>query len=283
VALLTLLCLLVILLTIALVRAEQKYKKLSSSYYSQKMVTDQLEYFSKSILSFTEAIRKALDPSRPDLQSWMPPQHHLVNGLESGAIRIADFFSRISGHECHVVIKELFFAHRHATGRREPAVRTLARSEATTRVPPVTESVSLARQFAEGEAVPWGYDIAWVEDNSDFKCLFNQDVEYFLENDIPTAFMNGSLKDSHLEAGMSGTDTFPYKSTVIWAIKGNRNEVQPPFMGFLCVYSKDQGVFDIQRDSPFARVVSAVLCRVLVELLNSYFTASYLRTNGINP
>jgi hypothetical protein len=102
---------------------------------------------------------------------------------------------------------------------------------------------------------PGKSQIDWVEENTDFKDLFDTGDAYFFCNDLPNELGEG-YRNSHWSrdkiAEMRKKGDWPYRSTIVWPVRGwiapGPGEGRWDVTGFVCVDSKAANVFDQDLD-----------------------------------
>ncbi len=165
---------------------------------------------------------------------------------------LADTFGIATGRPCRVTIKEVY-APRTVPGaaasvdvKRDIAVRTVCRSHEPPR----------ERQSEWPE-------IDWVRENTDFSRIMFDAEPYYISNDLPAALGDEGYRNSHWSSDMIRRKDFPYRSTVVWPVRGRpvSDEPEPDWdiVGFLCVDSTSTDVFveelDVSTGEAFAHAL----------------------------
>lgn len=163
---------------------------------------------------------------------------------------LAEMFGIATGQPCRITVVEVY----------APPVRNQR--------PGMEARLAVRRVCASspptGKRRPPG-EIDWVDENTDFKYLFDTGEPFFFCNDLPAEIGNG-YQNSHWPrekiAEMRKNDSFPYKSTIVWSIRAWDTEADGgewDVAGFLCVDSKNTNVFDSALDVATGQTFASAL------------------------
>jgi Tfp pilus assembly protein PilV len=144
---------------------------------------------------------------------------------------IASAFGQVTGRVCRVTLVELW---RPAGGRSEDlAVQRIA----------ATDGVPATRGQHD-----------WVTENTDFDEILHNGAKHFFSNDLTVELRNG-YKNSHWTRAklqeMHRTGEYPYRSTIVWPVQAYvaaDGGTLIRTLGFLCVDSREAGIFDATLD-----------------------------------
>lgn len=106
-----------------------------------------------------------------------------------------------------------------------------------------------------------------IQDNTDFKYLFNHEGNYYFCNDLTneSGYINSNWPcvDSERKTFLKNKDN-NYRSSIVWPIRGKTTEEKPSVLGFLCIDSKSKGVFSRRYDIDFGAIVADTLYSFLL-------------------
>lgn len=163
--------------------------------------------------------------------------------LNNACADLAQMFSVATGAPCRVTVVELY-APQERERRPGEGVRTDEPYGVAVRL--------LCASYTDRPVRP---TIDWIVDNTDFETVFVTGSP-FLCNDLPAEVGNG-LKNSHWPrdkiAEFQANESWPYRAAVVWPIGGSHggsDGADRDLVGFLCVDSKQVGIFDRDFDVP---------------------------------
>jgi hypothetical protein len=163
--------------------------------------------------------------------------HGFLPNADAACQELGTYFTAATGHSCRVTVKEAFNQGAPGNGGPGTAVRTICSSEPVHGGRRGTATIDL------------------VDENTDFYELSKPPApRVYLCNDLPREIGRG-YRNSHWSTEQirlwTENGDFPYKSTLVWPIKG-RDESDPAapdiIAGFLCVDSRVVGTFDREFD-----------------------------------
>ena len=144
---------------------------------------------------------------------------------------LAEMYGIATGVPCRVTLKATYKPPRHPG--RDLAVETVCRSSG----------------HAGGQSVT---GIDWINDNTDFRKIFNEGAEIFFCNDLPAEIPKG-YRNSHFTDDVIASGSFPYRATIVWPVRGRlgdptRDVDRWEVIGFLCVDTLRTYTFDRELD-----------------------------------
>ena len=102
-----------------------------------------------------------------------------------------------------------------------------------------------------------------VDNNTDFKDIFEDNAAYFFRNDLPAELGKG-YQNSHWDAKTIRLGEFKYRSTIVWPVAkprpfGPHERERREIIGFLCVDSIETNTFNETYDVPIGMAFSGML------------------------
>lgn len=154
-------------------------------------------------------------------------------------------FRSVTGVSCRVTLKEMFIpVEEQDSGRNRVAVRNI---------------VSVGSR----QSTPRREGTDWVEENTDFAEIVAGSRSHYFSNDIFAELSKG-YRNSHwgpdtVANARTGQD-LPYASTIVWPVRSLVTELGPKAVwstiGFLCVDSKETGVFASSLDVEIGEILA---------------------------
>lgn len=188
--------------------------------------------------------------ARAGLAAQEEPSRSFLALTERASQVLAEMFGIATGQPCRVTVVEVYAPP--VPNQRPGVDARLAVRRICSSSPPT------------GRRRPAG-QIDWVDENTDFKYLFDTGEPFFYCNDLPTEIGNG-YQNSHWPrdkiAEMRKNDSFPYKSTIVWSIRAWDTDADGgewDVAGFLCVDSKNTNVFDPALDVATGQAFASAL------------------------
>ena len=175
--------------------------------------------------------------------------------VRDALVSFADAFSLITGANCRACIKTITAAT-DSKGNDQTifCTETLARS-------------CTSERTDADEPAP-------INDNTDFKVLFERQQTYFASDDLSgeLAYMNShwpSNPDKRKE--FIRLRKYKYVTTVVWPIRSPAPTVKemPQVIGYLCVDSLTRGIFERRYDIDLGAVIADTLYPLLLRYRNT--------------
>ncbi len=145
---------------------------------------------------------------------------------------VAAVYAIATGGPCRVTLKTTYRPPGHRQ-RRDLAVATVCRSSGE-----------------PGGESPTGID--WINDNTDFRKIFNEGAPVFFCNDLPAEIPRG-YRNSHFTEEVVASGDFPYRATIVWPVRGRITSgtaqvTRWEVIGFLCVDTLRADTFHRETD-----------------------------------
>jgi hypothetical protein len=168
-------------------------------------------------------------------------------------------FSLITGVSCRACIKTIVYD----TTQQRASTETFLRARGTTSNP-----------TKDSEAP--------IDNNTDFKMLFEYKVPTFFSNNLgnENPYLNSNWPENNSERNsFLKSQKYDYIATIVWPIRAKESGNPPEIIGFLCIDSKTRGVFSRRYDIDVGAIVADTLYPILkdyrdVFVLNEQITTT---------